>query len=240
MRGSYSGNTLAFQANAESSILLPRSNYFINIFMSNIKSRACDNVFTLEEIDLLRQDQDSRPVASESNKIFNKNLDYHLEDSVPYKIIRPKLNDLIGYDHEFATGSYKEAHNPYQTHVDNSMYHRNYYSFTNNSKYNVVALIPLVEGPHFNTAFFNLWSEHDLGMGRPLPDNYLTGHSEINLDPFTHISEPARSQLLKIDVDNIRPWKLGSVIFWDRRQLHCSTDFAKHGLVKKFIVMCIA
>ena len=26
MRGSYSGNTLAFQANAESSILLPRSN----------------------------------------------------------------------------------------------------------------------------------------------------------------------------------------------------------------------
>ena len=27
MRGSYSGNTLAFQANAESSILLPRSTY---------------------------------------------------------------------------------------------------------------------------------------------------------------------------------------------------------------------
>ena len=27
MRGSYSGNTLAFQANAESSILLPRSNF---------------------------------------------------------------------------------------------------------------------------------------------------------------------------------------------------------------------
>ena len=31
MRGSYSGNTLAFQANAESSILLPRSiNYASN------------------------------------------------------------------------------------------------------------------------------------------------------------------------------------------------------------------
>ena len=28
MRGSYSGNTLAFQANAESSILLPRSTQF--------------------------------------------------------------------------------------------------------------------------------------------------------------------------------------------------------------------
>ncbi len=27
MRGSYSGNTLAFQANAESSILLPRSKF---------------------------------------------------------------------------------------------------------------------------------------------------------------------------------------------------------------------
>ena len=27
MRGSYSGNTLAFQANADSSILLPRSKY---------------------------------------------------------------------------------------------------------------------------------------------------------------------------------------------------------------------
>jgi hypothetical protein len=29
MRGSYSGNTLAFQANAESSILLPRSNFVL-------------------------------------------------------------------------------------------------------------------------------------------------------------------------------------------------------------------
>ena len=29
MRGSYSGNTLAFQANADSSILLPRSNIII-------------------------------------------------------------------------------------------------------------------------------------------------------------------------------------------------------------------
>ena len=31
MRGSYSGNTLAFQANAESSILLPRS-IFLGFF----------------------------------------------------------------------------------------------------------------------------------------------------------------------------------------------------------------
>ena len=31
MRGSYSGNTLAFQANAESSILLPRSKFIQNV-----------------------------------------------------------------------------------------------------------------------------------------------------------------------------------------------------------------
>ena len=37
MRGSYSGNTLAFQANAESSILLPRSRIIMKLFEATIR-----------------------------------------------------------------------------------------------------------------------------------------------------------------------------------------------------------
>jgi len=40
MRGSYSGNTLAFQANAESSILLPRSNFPKKVYMALSLSRG--------------------------------------------------------------------------------------------------------------------------------------------------------------------------------------------------------
>ena len=36
MRGSYSGNTLAFQANAESSILLPRSKNPVTLFSNKV------------------------------------------------------------------------------------------------------------------------------------------------------------------------------------------------------------
>ena len=43
MRGSYSGNTLAFQANAESSILLPRSTTMKTItFITPDQGRPCD------------------------------------------------------------------------------------------------------------------------------------------------------------------------------------------------------
>ena len=39
MRGSYSGNTLAFQANAESSILLPRSTLSKGNYEKTIKPK---------------------------------------------------------------------------------------------------------------------------------------------------------------------------------------------------------
>ena len=42
MRGSYSGNTLAFQANAESSILLPRSTIQFGVWRSLVAHLVWD------------------------------------------------------------------------------------------------------------------------------------------------------------------------------------------------------
>jgi hypothetical protein len=208
--------------------------------MPNIKSRVYENVFTPKEIKLLQQDQDLRPVNLDTNGIIDKNLDYHIKHSISHKIIRPKINEIIGDDHKFSSGCYKESRRPYQTHVDNSMFHNRWYKFTTDFNHNLVLLIPLVEGPHFNTAFFNVWSNEDLGMGQLLPEQYLTESNNIDLSLFTHIEEPARAQILKLSVDNIWQWKLGSAIVWSRDQLHSSTDFAKYGLVKKFAVLFLA
>jgi hypothetical protein len=208
--------------------------------MPNIKSRMYKNVFTLDEIKLLQQDQDSRSVAVNNNNIIDKTLDYHIETSIPCKIIRPKINEIIGPDHEFSTGSYKEARRPYQLHVDNLVFHDKLYKFSTSHKHNLVILIPLVEGPHFNTAFFNVWSDVDLGMNKPLPEKYLTGTNNVDLNLFTHVNEPARSQIPKLPLDNVWSWELGCAIVWDRNQLHSSTDFAKYGLSKKFVVIFLA
>jgi hypothetical protein len=208
--------------------------------MPNIKSRVYENIFTPEEIKILQRDQDVRPVVLDTNGIIDKNLDYHIKHSISHKIIRPKINEIIGHNHDFSSGCYKEAHRPYQTHVDNSMFQNKWYKFTTNFNHNSVVLIPLVEGPQFNTAFFNVWSDEDLGMGQLLPDQYLTESNNVDLNLFTHIKEPVRAQISKLSVDNIWSWKLGNVIVWNRNQLHSSTDFAKYGLVKKFAVLFLA
>jgi Putative 2OG-Fe(II) oxygenase len=69
LRGSYSGNTLAFQANAESSILLPRST--ISIQMNNIFSCNFPNYGF---VGCTLTDEQLAPIVKEVNDILN-NLD---------------------------------------------------------------------------------------------------------------------------------------------------------------------
>lgn len=207
------------------------------------KSEIHTDVFTLEEINLLRQDQNSRAVAvRETNtNVHNKNLDYHLPNSIVHKIVKPKLDRLFGTDHEFSTGAYKEAWTPYATHVDNWDFHRHHYSFTDNKqKYNCAVLIPLSEDPEFRTVIFDAHSDADLGMGQPLPEKFLTSSNDLNLNWFTHIKEPTRQQIPKLALDKVFNWKIGNLVIWARSALHCSSDFAKFGLCKRFIVIFIA
>jgi len=204
-------------------------------------SQIFENVFSIDEINLLRQDQARRPVGERDDNSINKDLDYHLTHSVACRIIRPKLDVLIGKDHVMSTGSYKEEWKPFATHTDTLSYHASNYSYHNDyqshSKNECVVLIPLVQDPEFKTVIFDIHGGEELGYGQVLPEKFLTSANNLDQFWFSHMAEPARRQITKLPVDQVFEWKLGNVVTWPRSALHCSTDFAKYGLLKKFIIM---
>lgn len=204
-------------------------------------SKILENLFTHEEIALLNKDCDNRPVSTTDNSVnINKNLDYHLTDSVSCKIIRPKFDLLFGPDHAMSNGCYKIKSQPYKTHVDNNLFLQPHGSHTNTEKYNTAVLIPLVEDKNFCTITFKVFSEEQCGMGRLLPKKFETGSNQFDLTELDHIDEPARQQIQRFDIDQVFRWKIGSAFAWHKNQLHTSTNFAKFGLVKKFIILFIA
>jgi hypothetical protein len=204
------------------------------------KTEIHKNVFTRDEINILRQDQHQRPVSQTQEKIYNKNLDYHLPESVPRKIIKPKLDSILGPDHIFKTGCYKDAWRPYATHVDTYDFHERHYNFPGeNHAYNCAVLIPLNEDPSFRTVIFDVHSEKSVGMGAILPEEFLTSQNDLDPEWFTHIDPAVVNQIKKLPVDKIFHWRLGDLVIWPRTALHSSTDFAKFGLFKKFIIIFI-
>ena len=126
-------------------------------------SRVIHNVFSQQELQVLQEWFDNKPVSAiEPTGIQNKNLDYHVETSAAFQVIKPKVNSLIGSDHEFATGSYKECPQPYQIHIDHYAFQQKNHSFSNKQKHELALLIPLSQGPEFKTIMFDIFDIRDL------------------------------------------------------------------------------
>lgn len=199
------------------------------------------NLFTKEEIALLAQDCDSRPLAVYNNVVnINKNLDYHFEGSVSSKILKPKLDQVFGQDHHVAQGCYKVNSLPLGTHIDNAGTLYQWEKQDLPPKHQAGMIIPLNESEHFCTVTFDVFSDTWHGMSELLPAEYETGSNDFDMDRLDHIPEPARSQLKKFNIDHVFEWKIGDAVVWNKNQLHCSTNFAKYGLEKKFILLFIA
>jgi hypothetical protein len=209
-----------------------------------MKTQIIENAFLLDEIHQLINHFNNAPITiTEPNGNRNKSLDYHLPDSIVYKIIKPKLDKLVGATHEFGSGAYKECVAPYGTHVDTTDAQKqlSVVIFDDSNKHNVAVAIPLIEGDFFKTVTFDYFPEKNPGMSKPLLDEALMSTpNNLNLEDFDHIPEPTLSQVKYLPVDAVFNWKLGSMIMWDRRQLHTSTNFAKFNQTKKFIVIFVA
>ena len=208
-----------------------------------MKSVCYKNVFSKDEMAELISWQDNQPVANTEThfKISNKNLDYHIEGSTADRIIKPKLNQLIGNDHQFSTGSYKECATPYTTHVDHYNFQSHHYMFSSEKRYNCACLIPMIEDARFKTVFFDIFTESDIKMGAPFPVGWLTEKDNgLDLEDFGHFEEGTKKQLKHLPLDQAVTWELGSMLVWNRNQLHTSSNFSKYGLIKKFIVIFIA
>lgn len=203
--------------------------------------KVFDNLFTQEEISLLATDCDSRPVAAYNNVVnINKNLDYQFEGSVSRNILKPKLDQLFGEDHVVAQGCYKINSLPLGTHIDNAGTLYKWEAQDTPAKHQAGMIIPLNESEHFCTVTFDVFSDTWHGMSELLPVEFETGSNNFDLTKLDHIAEPARSQLAKFNIDLVYNWNLGSAVVWNKNQLHCSTNFAKYGLEKKFILLFIA
>ena len=208
-------------------------------------SKIYKNLWTVDELTYLQKffDQQSYTYIQEVDGILwckNKNLHYHIPGSPVYKIIRPKLQEIFG-NHEMANGCYKESYFPYATHVDG--YNRPDFKeniISDQLNHDVAVLIPFSENEHFNTITFNCYDSFYADMGGQLPTKWLTSSNDLDLNLFTHINPNVRKDIAKLPVDVLYNWQLGSCLTWGRDQLHSSTDFAKYGLMKKYIILFIA
>lgn len=198
-------------------------------------------MFTATEIALLAQDCDRRPVAAmEGTSNINKNLDYQISGSVSNSIIKPKLDILFGEECTVSQGCYKILSCPYGTHIDNDGYRQQHYTHSHDAKFETAVLIPLIEDPRFCTITFDVFTDELHGISKILPAKFETGSNNFDLTELDHIPQPAREQISQFNIDTIFRWKLGSALTWHKNQLHTSTNFAKFGLVKKFIIIFVA
>jgi hypothetical protein len=202
------------------------------------------NVFSDSEVNTLLDYYQDQPVAAIDELHtgnINKNIDYQLESSLAFKVIRPKLNQLFGPDHKISSGCYKELTTPYPLHIDNMAVQT--YQFQHEKKYNSAALIPLVSGEHFKTAVFKIYGDE---IFKKFDEESLTENNDIDLDLFSHHDEyksydvDLKDQIRRAPIDQIVTWKAGDVFTWRTDQLHCSTNFKKYNLTKKFIVIWVS
>ena len=206
------------------------------------------NLFTAQEIQDILEYFESKPyntVEEYQGVVYskNKNLDYQIPDSFAYRNIRPKINSILGQDHEIFMGCYKECYQSYSLHYDSPRSHSRFdskYQIPANSKYNIAILIPLIEHPRFKTVIFDVFDEDVADKTLMFDSTCLIGHNDLDLEEFTHVPEEYRKDLNLLPVDTIFQWRIGDAVSWDREQLHCSTDFAKFGLIKKFLILFIA
>jgi hypothetical protein len=192
------------------------------------------NVLSQEDISALIEFYKDKPDAATESYVINKNFEYHIPEDFSYQLLHNKLEKILG-PHEFDTGAYKECLEPYPLHSDSPETHLDLgtiTSFGHGKKLNLAVLIPLVEGDEFCTVVFDCYSNQDLITKRQSAPNQLAR------EDFGHCLN--MWQLINhLPVTDVYKWRLGDVLVWDRQQYHISADFARHSLVKKFLIMFV-
>ena len=205
------------------------------------------NLFPIEDLTLLIKHFDSQSyshIQEYNNTLIckNKNLDYQVPNTPVYNIVRPRIQEILG-DHNISCGSYKESYTPYSTHVDGRMrpdiVDGTITQIETGFNHDVAIIIPLSESPAFKTVTFKAYDAEYAGMGTALKEEWLHSSNELDLNEFDHIDYPVRQDLLKLELDTVFSWQMGDAFSWTRDQLHSSTNFAKHNLVKKFMILFI-
>jgi hypothetical protein len=207
--------------------------------------KIISNVWTQQDIATLIDFYASQPLSNQrfldDGRLWRnmKNTDYNIKDSLPYRVLNQKLIDNIG-QHCFNNGHYLDSHWPFSLHIDAYGTHAkaNVPQFGPRSNAGLACMIPLSEGPHFQTLFFDYyaddWQKSDI---QKIAEHHGECLSPSVLESIDHHSQEQIQKIKYLTLDAVAHWELGSLVVWDRRQLHCSSNFAKYGLTKQAIVL---
>jgi hypothetical protein len=216
-----------------------------------------DNVFTLNEIKKLQQCCDALPVKSITINsdpryinlpgpglyVKNKEISYQHNLSPFRKIIKPKIDAILGTDHVVDTSGYREYTVSHALHVDSYQWQKQMdsYHFSDGTKQlNQIIIIPLMDGNNLKTTVFDIYTDEQCDLSVPLPTEWLTSQNNLNPDEYQHFPEHHLKDLNKLPLIGEFEWKLGSVIVFDRCLLHCSINFSDTDRPKKMIILFLA
>lgn len=170
----------------------------------------------------------------------NKNIDFHLDDSIVRQIVYPKLSGIISTTCP-THSAFLESHYPFSLHVDTiKTFDSNNFISTNDDSTDRAILIALNESPDFQTVFFDLYTddldEYYKNIPEMIPDLPVPVFDQVN--DLGHLPNHARNLLSYYSVDRAQgfTWQKGMALSWSRRQLHCSSNFYNKG-IKQALVM---
>ena len=166
----------------------------------------------------------------------NKHTFYDDKNSLVYKILYPKIYQLIG-EHYINSGAFLESHYPFGLHVDTNQQFIDKSIYVHSAINKQKALIiPLVGSDKFNTVFFDHFTDTvdwPVSSKCDLEDFFIDG-----ID-FSHFSQFQRDFVADKNISGVFKWTTGSIAVWPRTQLHCSSNFYNTGLVKLAITLFV-
>jgi hypothetical protein len=154
-------------------------------------------------------------------------------------ILDEKVTKLFNgaYTVSAGCGKFQRCYIPFGMHMDSKPKHTNdNLQFSENWKTEGNALlIPLNEGIHLHTVF---WNKHYHTIKEQNNDFLAFARLPINQTKSNGIGETYDLEFAwadknkklysHLEVDDVFEWKLGNAATWGRNQLHASTNFATH------------
>jgi hypothetical protein len=200
-----------------------------------------DNLFSQDELVEVVKYMSKLPknYTSDDGNSFAAISENHMLYSWFCKKIFNKIKELTPVDIRLIFGSYLDEKTPWGVHSD-------YYHHQSVSNPYMAFLIPLSvdndmsQVGRTNTVIFNEedaytdnensikhWSDKLWKKNRSLKENNAVS---LGSGLLNHVSV---ENLECLTINTIANWKLGSVIYWNEKYLHCSDDFVKNNVTSK-------
>jgi hypothetical protein len=210
---------------------------------------ALENFISLEEIRAIKDYYADKPFEKSGLLPGTDRLQWEnspLAEWIKTDILHDKLVKLLGPDYKMSPGCgvFQRCSYPFAMHVDSKKRIDKSRLDSECETEGKSLLIPLDEGPHFNTVF---WKEKfydeeemyaDFARFSALPAvEVKNNHLGDRYNLAYCFDDPRRKIYNHYELDYVYHWKLGTAGFWDRNQIHAATDFTEHHQYKDAVTI---